>query len=368
MTADCKEYPAAATWVVAIHASADDDSPLGCGVVIDGRRVLTCRHVIEGCAPGEVWVAFPYAETSGADTRLRVDSIIPPAVPEPTKVKDLALLNLRGPVPAEVTPAPLLFPRPSDLTAKRWWAAGFPDGDPFGSTTAGTIESALGYGAILLAADRSADQWAPVAHGFSGGGLWSPDYQAVVAVVSQANGEGNGRAITLYQAAEWFPGESLKSPVADVPSLPQAAPSEPPEPGDFREPVAPTEPTGPNYALMIWQKSRNVQQDTDGRLYGKTGQSEDVQLDADRMWWPIARWRLKGLKALIFITDGKVNRIREVCGVDEETTGDSSSLALNVSSPLTADEVAERLPALRDKLDAENHEAVQGRLRKYLEF
>ena len=85
------------------------------------------------------------------------------------------------------------------------------------------------------------------------------------------------------------------------------------------------------------------------------------------MWWPIARWRLDRLKALIFVTDGEVNRIREVYGVDEETTGDSSSLALKVSAPLTTDEIAQRLPTLPVKLNSE-HPAVQGKLRKYLEF
>ena len=36
--------------------------------------------------------------------------------------------------------------------------------------------------------------------GFSGGGLWSPDYGAVVGLVGQAHANGDGRAITLYQA------------------------------------------------------------------------------------------------------------------------------------------------------------------------
>ena len=39
-----------------------------------------------------------------------------------------------------------------------------------------------------------------VTKGFSGGGLWSPDYQAVVGLVGQAHANGDGRAFTLYQA------------------------------------------------------------------------------------------------------------------------------------------------------------------------
>ena len=41
--------------------------------------------------------------------------------------------------------------------------------------------------------------------GFSGGGLWSPDYQAVVGIVGQAHANGDGRAITLHQADLDFP-------------------------------------------------------------------------------------------------------------------------------------------------------------------
>ena len=95
--------------------------------------------------------------------------------------------------------------------------------------------------------------------------------------------------------------------------------------------------TGTNYALMVSRKAAHVQRDWDERQYGETGEGENVQLDADRMWWRVARWRVPNLKALVFITDGTVNRIREVYGVDEETTEDSASLALHVSPPLSAE-------------------------------
>lgn len=194
----------------------------------------------------------------------------------------------------------------------------------------------------------------PLTNGFSGGGLWSPDYQAVVAVVAQADEERRtGGAITLHQAAGWFPGEELESLLV--------------EQQDSRETAVAAKAPGPSYALLVWRKAGRVQRDWDGRLYGETDQGEDAQLDADRMWWPIARWRLDALKALVFITDGRVNRIREVYGIDEETTGDSSSLALNVSAPLTAEEITRRLPTLPVELN-EERPAAPGRLRKYLVF
>lgn len=121
-------------------------------------------------------------------------------------------------------------------------------------------------------------------------------------------------------------------------------------------------------ALLIWRKEQG-QVDEDGRRYGETGAGEDVQLDADRMWWPIARWRMSELKALVFIVNGEVKRVREVYGIDEETTGDSTSLALHVGPPLlTASEITERLPTLWQKLNGENLDSVQGRMRKYLDL
>jgi WD40 repeat protein len=45
--------------------------------------------------------------------------------------------------------------------------------------------------------------------GFSGGGLWSPDYQAVVGVVGRTHGNGEGRAVTLHQADLCLPGHQL---------------------------------------------------------------------------------------------------------------------------------------------------------------
>ena len=62
----------------------------------------------------------------------------------------------------------------------------------------------------------------PVARGFSGSGLWSPDYQAVVAVVGQANDtNGDGLAITLHQVDQWLEGQSLKT-LAERAFLPAA--------------------------------------------------------------------------------------------------------------------------------------------------
>jgi len=46
--------------------------------------------------------------------------------------------------------------------------------------------------------------------GFSGGGLWCPDYGAVIGVVGEANDRGDGRAITLHQADGYLPAERIR--------------------------------------------------------------------------------------------------------------------------------------------------------------
>src|SRR5262249_52918443 len=45
--------------------------------------------------------------------------------------------------------------------------------------------------------------------GFSGAGLWSQDYGAVIGIVGQANQPGDGKAITFHYADAYFPGQNL---------------------------------------------------------------------------------------------------------------------------------------------------------------
>jgi WD40 repeat protein len=206
MSADDHMHPQADAWVAAIHESRADYAPLGAGIVIDARRVLTCAHVVRDVAAP--WVSFPKASTGDSGARRMAERIVFPDAPAP--VKDLAVLVLAGPVPAGVTPAPLRCPEPAHLVGRRWWAFGFPPGDPLGlgSSADGEVGLALGHGWIRL---DTASRY-PVERGFSGGGLWSPDYQAVVAVVSSADDgtRGDGRAITLHQADRWLPAERLR--------------------------------------------------------------------------------------------------------------------------------------------------------------
>ena len=201
MAAVNKIHPGADSWIAAIYATEDDFSPVGSGIVLDELRILTCYHVVSNLA--DQWVAFPKASGDATLIRRQAERVV---LPEGCgEERDLAILVLDEPIPAGVTAAPLRFSEPTRLVSQQWWAFGFPDG-PLGSSASGQVGDTLGHGWVRLYRE-SPD---PVEHGFSGGGLWCPYYQGVVGIVGQASGgSGGGRAMTLYDATQWFPNQDL---------------------------------------------------------------------------------------------------------------------------------------------------------------
>ncbi|GAA2213427.1 hypothetical protein GCM10009850_088890 [Nonomuraea monospora] len=208
--------PANDSWVASVHRTAGDKEPLGAAVIIDTRRALTAAHVVlhRGAVAEELWVAFPKAHPP-VYQRCRVETVV---LAEHVEDVDLALLVLAGDVPAGVWPARLLCPSATRLVNRRWWAFGFPDRQQWGDSAGGRVDETLGYGSIRLATESAS----PLASGFSGGGVWSPEYEAVVAVVSDSRAvSGGGRAITLFEADRRFPGQRLRR-LADSWSTEQA--------------------------------------------------------------------------------------------------------------------------------------------------
>jgi hypothetical protein len=191
-------------WTVAVYAAVDSHFPLGAGVVIDERRILTCKHVVEGkySASAPLFVAFPKAGVRRTDRR---------QVSRVRKVReaDVAVLELAEPVPPEATPAPLRSPRPADLVGGRWWAFGFPRDAEFGTDAHGVVGASLAYGWVRL---DTRSRYV-VKQGFSGAGLWSNDFRAVVGLVGQAqrggDHHGDALAVTLHQAVKDLPDENL---------------------------------------------------------------------------------------------------------------------------------------------------------------
>jgi WD40 repeat protein len=201
MSTSGPSHPSADAWVAAVHASEHDFEPLGTAIVIDPNRVLTCAHVVmsRGAVHRELWVAFPRGDDC---PRRRVAAW---AIAYSPPVQDLAVLILQEPVPTGVEAAPLRCPKGNDLEGRAWWAFGFSKRNPVGNSAEGRVGASLGYGWVRL--DTNSRYL--VEPGFSGSGLWSHDYEAVVGIVGEAHNNGDGRAVTLHQADLYLPDQML---------------------------------------------------------------------------------------------------------------------------------------------------------------
>jgi WD40 repeat protein len=189
-------------WIAAVHASEHDRRPLGAAIVIDARRLLTCTHILvdhTGEVRDQLWVSFPAPAELGR--RLVASVYQPTDLPH----NDVAVLTISDDVPVGVSPATLRCPEALHMIGRRWWALGFPEQDLGGDTADGQVDAALALGLVRLeTTSRHRLQ-----EGFSGTGLWSPDYQAIVGIVVHASGSGDGRAITLLEAARCLPNQNL---------------------------------------------------------------------------------------------------------------------------------------------------------------
>jgi hypothetical protein len=120
-------------------------------------------------------------------------------------------------------------------------------------------------------------------------------------------------------------------------------------------------------APVIYRNTRTRKLDPDtNRRYGETGASEKVQLDADRKWFPIAPARWPRLKAIVYVADGIVARIRAVDpDLSQWDTDDRGYADVPVTTPLTELQIAKQLPTLNITLgQARPH--VRGKIREYV--
>jgi WD40 repeat protein len=199
--------PEVDSWVAAIYLSAQGGSPVGSGVVIDRQRVLTCAHVVmkDGVTRDAIWVAFPMTDPPIA-LRCRVASVITPGDGGFDEDQDVAILELTGATPTGVTPARLRCPTPKSLVGQKWWAFGFPPRQRRGSASEGDIGAALTAGWVRIDVTSAY----PIEPGFSGTGLWSPEFDAVVGIVAVYDEHRNGQALTIHQAAQCLPDQGLR--------------------------------------------------------------------------------------------------------------------------------------------------------------
>jgi DNA invertase Pin-like site-specific DNA recombinase len=118
-------------------------------------------------------------------------------------------------------------------------------------------------------------------------------------------------------------------------------------------------------ALVVYRNSKpKVDTDTN-RRYGETGQNEAVQLEADRKWWNIAPARRPRLKAVVFVVDGIVTRVRAVDPAGTWGQDDRKYADVPLTAPLDNTAIENDLPSLPMRLG--DHRAHQrGKIREYV--
>jgi len=196
--------PPTDSWIAAVYDNTS--ALLGTGVVLDGRRVLVPTRLLERAPGMKLQITLPRSDL--ATTRGRAYAGQVPRLDQAARVlgaPGLSVVVLDQEFPAEVTGAPLRFPRNKELVSRPWWAFGYSGDEMFGAAAEGTVGAALAYGAIRLDGGRRSF-WQP---GVIGAPVWSPHHGAVVAIVMSVYDDGYGAAVMLADIAAALPGERL---------------------------------------------------------------------------------------------------------------------------------------------------------------
>ncbi|WJJ14651.1 recombinase family protein (plasmid) [Prescottella equi] len=120
--------------------------------------------------------------------------------------------------------------------------------------------------------------------------------------------------------------------------------------------------------VLVVYRGANPKIDPDSnRRYGETGAPESVQIEADRKWWNIAPDRRRRLRAIVYVADGVVVRVRSV---DPDLTkwgknDDRGYADVAVSAPLTDLQIATQFPTLGIRL-GDHRPHVRGKIREYI--
>jgi cellulose biosynthesis protein BcsQ len=198
-----RQEPTSDSWIAALYG--ERNQLIGTGVVIDRNRVLVPVTAVVLAAKGDLRISFPKSE----DRLTRRKSYTPQVSPHPPGTWTGVVWLPEG-IPDSVAAAPLRFPAVRDLIGRQWWSFGFPGGYPLGAAATGTVGGQLAHGMIRLDA-ASSSYWE---RGVAGAPVWSPDHDAVVAVVASVNGR-NSAAIPVAEIADELPGEALRHLAVD---------------------------------------------------------------------------------------------------------------------------------------------------------
>ncbi|MGW3037431.1 tetratricopeptide repeat protein [Streptomyces sp. NPDC001178] len=202
-----------APWLVGI-ARAEGGPPIGGGVLVTDRHVVTCAHVAAPHGahpeppPGPVFVSFQWAGTHDP---------VPAVVvadgwhPQDTKERrgDLAVLELQGPAPESAGPARLVSTRGGTF-GHRFYVYGYPEGHKEGGVPAdGVVRGPAGHEWIELESGSTLGH--RLAPGFSGSPVWDLPLGGVIGVVAMRDkpvagqDPGTAYAIPVETIAGYWP-------------------------------------------------------------------------------------------------------------------------------------------------------------------
>ncbi len=121
--------------------------------------------------------------------------------------------------------------------------------------------------------------------------------------------------------------------------------------------------------MVVYRGGRTAKAGPGGRQYGETGHGEDgedsrARLDADRTGFTVARDKRALLRAVVYVVDGRVVRVREVRDGPwyEDARG---KVVLPLGPPLTSADLSRRLPTLPLAL-GDRRPMVRGRIREHI--
>lgn len=194
-----------------------DGEPVGAGVLISDKHVLTCRHVLDQRKEGST-VALILA---GVDGQPQVEAAITRVGPAPTGshmdyTTDLALLSLEGDLGLRI--AEVEFAAPLTHSGKSFAAIGYPASHPFGLHATGSLRGADRTGLVQM----DGATMATVTPGFSGAPVWCSQVRAFVGlVVASEDARGLAWCIPARSLARFHPelGVKFRIPVGDRPEI-----------------------------------------------------------------------------------------------------------------------------------------------------
>ncbi len=163
--------------VVAVHRA--DGVIVGAGCLVDGKKILTCRHVVAAA------LAAPPADMRGQRIPVTLAGVSEQPTSWTTVVdhdhdgpeNDLALLEIEDEPRLKVSPVE--FASPLRHGGKTYSVLGFPGGDQQGRNATGSLHAADAKGLVQM--DRGGSL--SVLGGFSGAPVWSPEVNAFVGLV-----------------------------------------------------------------------------------------------------------------------------------------------------------------------------------------